>query len=114
MCTLEPLIEILGCSVKEVRRDPTKTISSYKRCKLFNKTDLICKCFSSGDRTVTEFNKANEVSGGFCWESKKFGETSCPTTKRATNGCAQDSANYFDIYFYKSLRFHVQRPVKHL
>jgi len=112
MCTLEPLIEIHGCTVKEVRRDPTKTLSIHKVCKLFNKTDLVSKRLSSGDRTITEFNKVNEVSGGFCWQPKKIGETSCPTTKHATNGCAQDSANYFDIYFYKSLRLHVQRRVK--
>jgi len=114
MYTLEPLIEIHGCTVKEVRRDPTKTLSIHKRCKLFNKTALVSKRLSSGDRTITEFNKVNEVSGGLCWQPEKIGETSCPTTKHATNGCAQDSANYFDIYFYKSLRLHVQRRVKHL
>jgi hypothetical protein len=79
---------------------------------LFNKTDLIFKRLSSGDRTITEFNKLNEVSGGFCWQSKKIGETSCPTTKHATNCCAQDFANYFDIYFCKSPLLHVQRRVK--
>jgi len=102
------------CSVKEVLRDPTRTVSIYKRCKMFNKTDLIFKRLSSGDRIITEFNKVSEFSGGFCWQSKKIGETSCPTTKHATNGCAQNSVNYFDIYFYKSLCLHVQRRVKHL
>jgi hypothetical protein len=70
----------------------------YKKCDLLNKTDLICKV--PVRKGLTEFNKANEVSGGFYWQSKKFGETSCPTTKRATNGSAQDSADYFDIYFF--------------
>jgi hypothetical protein len=79
---------------------------------VFSKTDLICKLLSSGDRTITEFDKVNEVSEGFCWECKKIGETSCPTTKLATNGCAQDSKNYFDIYFYKSQLLIMQRRVK--
>lgn len=79
---------------------------------MFNETDLICKRLSSGDRTITEFNKINEVSGDFCWQSKKIGEKSCPTIKHATNGRAQDSANYFGIYFYKYLRLHVQTRVK--
>jgi hypothetical protein len=46
---------------------------------------------------LIEFNNVNEVSGGFCWQCKKFAETSCLTTKLDTNGSAQDSADYFDI-----------------
>ena len=110
--SLEPLIEIHGCSAKEIPRDPTKTISVYKRFTLFKKTDLIFKRLSSGDRKITDFKQVNEFSGGFSWQSKKIGETSCPTTKHATNCCTKDSANYLDIYFCKSLLLLVQRRVK--